>query len=81
MLRSATVAPLATPAAGGTGSGTLAWLRGELDRAWANGDAPKARLVARLIDDVRRCREEGRPAAARNRPPEAPTTQAPPPRG
>ncbi len=81
MPRCATVAASATRTAGDAGSGTLAWLNGELDRAWVSGDAPRARLLAHLIDDVQRQAEERRPAAARNLPLRAPMPQPSPPWG
>ncbi len=75
MARGATATPPATRTERDTGSETLNWLRSELDRAWADGDAPRACLLAHLIDDVRCQAAERRPAATRNPFPKAPTTQ------
>lgn len=66
MLRGTTVTPPATRTEGDAASETLFWLRGELDRAWASGNVPTARLLAHLIDDVQRRAGERTLAAARS---------------
>ena len=76
MPRDASVAQPPARTEADAASGTLDWLRRELDRAWTEGDAPKARLLARLADDVRRQRDER--ASAKPLIPAART--APPPR-
>lgn len=65
MSRGATVTPPVTRIEGDARSETMEWLRSELDRAWASGDASKVCLLAHLIDDVQCQMEERRPAAAR----------------
>ncbi len=65
MPQHASLVPPAIRAGSGVVAETLDWLRRELDRAWADGDASAARLLAHLIGDVQRRADERSPAKTR----------------